>query len=147
MLMANLGGGGHWRRAAALLFLPAFLFAQSPGVIAVSLPAEGQRTTWVRGTAGVNEDPDKTVCTMTVNRSLDGLTSNMHLECYLGIGAAQRRVAFFDISIPAGALTVCPSRGQNKICLTVVRGYPVPDHWEMVVNDPQNGGDSKNGVF
>lgn len=146
MLMANLGGGGHWR-CAALLILPAFLSAQSPGVIAVNPPTQGQRTTWVRGTAGVNEDPDKTVCTMTVNRSADGLTSNMHLECYLGIGPAQRRVALFDISIPGGSLMVCPGRGGNLICLSVTRGYSVPDHWEMAVNDPKNGGDFKSGVF
>lgn len=91
---------------------------------------------------------------MTVNRSIDGLTSNMHLQCYLGIGAAQRQIALFDISIPGGSMTVCPGRGVNLMCLSISRGYtsvatglPVPDQWQMIANDPQNGGATATGAF
>src|SRR6202007_2710688 len=90
------------RSIAGLLILFADLFslraqAQQPGVISVVPPGPGQQTTWVRAIAGYNEDSDKTVCTMTVNRI--GGPSNMHLYCTVGIGSAMRAVYNGDISV------------------------------------------------
>ncbi len=121
----------------------------SPGVVAVQPPGPGQRTTWVRGTAGTDQDADKTVCTMTVNRSLDGSTSNMHLECYVGIGAAQRRVAYYDISVPFAGMFLSFGGQVNRVSILLARGMPAGagDRWEMTANDPANGGMFKTGLF
>ncbi len=116
-------------------------YAQQPAVIAVVLPGPGQTTTWVRAIAGANEDPDHTVCTMTVNRN--GGPSNMHLECYVGSGAAARRVYYGDLSVTLAGLSLSFGGPANRVSILLARGLAtISDQWQITANDQ-----FKTGVF
>jgi len=123
-----------------LLLLAFSLRAASPGLVVVVGPGPGQTTTWVRATAGYNEDVDKTVCTMTVNRN--GGSSNMHLYCTMGIGPAMRKLYDGDISVYSVGFAVSFGGMVNRVTLLLSRGNPVPDSWQMLAND-----DLKTGFF
>lgn len=108
--------------------------AASPAVIAVQPPGAGQTTTWIRGTAGADQDADRVQCTMTVNRN--GGTSNMHLACTIGpVGNARNCTPSGDTSsLLAGTVIGCGGP-NNRVTIMLVRGMPTPDRWEMAAND------------
>lgn len=127
-------------RALLLLFFPCALFAQLPGVIAVQPPGPGQVTTWIRAIAGYNEDADKTVCTLTVNRK--GGMSNAHLVCTVGAQTVQNG----DLSVLSfgGVWSFGGGPAGNRVTLALVRGLGTsPDRWEMTANQA----DFKTGLF
>jgi hypothetical protein len=124
-----------------LLLSVSVCFSASPGVVMVQPPGLGQQTTWVRAQAGVNEDVDRTVCTMTVNRI--GGSSNMHLYCTIGIGSAMRKLYDGDISIISTVGLFLSFGGPvNRVSLMLSRGNKIADQWQMSANQ-----EMKTGVF